>query len=123
MGKPHDEEVESTEFEGDRPGAHPVDVLGELPVDGEQDADTQLMPDAELDPREVEGDRFDVDDDDLGMAPDLEDEPDAPDLQPDHVERLADSDDDDEELEADDLDERVTARPSAGTGRDSRRTH
>ncbi|HET9155476.1 MAG TPA: hypothetical protein VFN91_02335 [Myxococcaceae bacterium] len=122
MDKPRDEEVESTEFEGDRPGAHPVDVLGELAVDGEPDAEAQLMPDADLDPREVQGDRFDVGDDDLGMAPDLEDEPDAPDLQPDQVERLGDSDVDDE-AEPDDLDEGVTARPSDGTDRERRRTH
>jgi hypothetical protein len=114
MDKPRDAEVESTEFEGDRPGAHPVDVLGELPVDGEPDAEAQLMPDADLEPREVQGDRFDVGDDDLGMAPDLEEEPDAPDLQPDQIERFADSDVD-EDAEADDLDERVTARPSGGT--------
>ena len=116
MDKPHDEEVDSSELEGDRRGAHPVDVLGELPVDGEPDAEAQLMPDAELDPRAVQGDRFDVGDDDLGMAPDLEDEPDAPDLQPDHVERFADSDGD-EDPDADDLDEGVTARPSAEASR------
>ncbi|HZW89383.1 MAG TPA: hypothetical protein VFF12_09915 [Myxococcaceae bacterium] len=110
MAKPHDEEVDSTPLEGDRPGAHPVDVLGELPVDGDQVADTQLMPDSDLDPREVQGDRFDVDDDDLGMAPDLEDEPDAPDLQPDRVERIADSDLE-EERDEDDLEDRGTARP------------
>ena len=45
----------------------------------------------DLDPREVQGDRFDVDDDDLGMQPDLEPDPDAPDLQPDRVERFADA--------------------------------
>jgi hypothetical protein len=118
MAKPHDEEVDGTPFEGDRPGAHPVDVLGELPIDGEQTADTQLMPDSELEPREVQGDRFDVDDDDLGMAPDLEQEPDAPDLQPDQVKRVADSDLEDEP-DAEDLDDRVTARPSSGTGRDA----
>jgi hypothetical protein len=122
MNKPHDEEVESTPFQGDRPGAHPVDVLGELPVDGDPDAERQLMPDADLEPREVQGDRFDVDDDDLGMAPDLEDEPDAPDLRPDHVERFAESDVD-EDPEPDDGDERITARPSDGTGRARRRTH
>jgi hypothetical protein len=122
MNKPHDEEVESTQFEGDRPGAHPVDVLGELAVDGDPDAEAQLMPDADLEPREVQGDRFDVDDDDLGMAPDLEDEPDAPDLRPDHVERFAESDVD-EEPDAEDGDERITARPSDGTGRARRRRH
>ena len=121
MNKPHDEEVESTPFEGDRPGAHPVDVLGELPVDGDPDADTQLMSDADLEPKEVEGDRFDIDDDE-GLEPDLEDEPDAPDLRPDHVERFAESDVD-EEAEPDDADERITARPSDGTGRTRRRTH
>ena len=109
--KPHDEELDTAPFEGDRPGAHPVDVLGELPVDGAQVAERQLMTDSDLNPREVQGDRFDVGDDDLGMAPDLEDEPDAPDLQPDRVERVADSDLD-EELDADDLDDRITARPS-----------
>ena len=56
------------------------------------------------------------------MAPDLEDEPDAPDLQPDQVERFADADVD-EGAEPDDLDEGVTARPSDGTGRERRRTH
>ena len=118
MAKPKDEEVDSTPFEGDREGAHPVDVLGELPIDGDQAADTQLMTDSELDPREVQGDRFDVDDDDLGMAPDLEDEPDAPDLQPDQVERIADSDIEDES-DDEDLDERVTARPSGANARDT----
>ena len=114
-----DEEVDGTPYEGDRPGAHPVDVLGELPIDGEQTAETQLMPDADLDPREVQGDRFDVDDDDLGMAPDLEEEPDAPDLQPDNVERIADSDDSEDEPEPDDLDDRITARPSGRTSGDA----
>ena len=110
----HDEEVDSTLYEGDRPGAHPVDVLGELPIDGEQTAEMQLMPDADLDPREVQGDRFDVDDDDLGMAPDLEDDPDdAPDLRPDSVERLAEPGGIEDE-EPDDLDDRITARPSSG---------
>ena len=114
-----DEEVDGTPYEGDRPGAHPVDVLGELPIDGHQTAETQLMPDADLDPREVQGDRFDVDDDDLGMAPDLEEEPDAPDLQPDNVERIADSDDSEDEPEPDDLDDRITARPSGRTSGDA----
>jgi hypothetical protein len=111
MATTDDEDIDGTAFEGDRPGAHPVDVLDELPIDGDQTADTQLMPDAELDPREVQGDRFDVDDDDLGMAPDLEDEPDAPDLRPDHVERIADSDGE-EEPDPDDLDDEITARPT-----------
>jgi hypothetical protein len=111
MATTHDEDIDGTPFEGDRPGAHPVDVLDELPIDGDQTADTQLMPDAELDPREVQGDRFDVDDDDLGMAPDLEEEPDAPDLRPDHVERIADSDSEDEP-DPDDLDDEITARPT-----------
>ena len=114
-----DEEVDGTPYEGDRPGAHPVDVLGELPIDGHQTAETQLMPDADLDPREVQGDRFDVDDDDLGMAPDLEEEPEAPDLQPDNVERIADSDDSEDEPEPDDLDDRITARPSGRTSGDA----
>jgi len=115
----HDKEVDSTLYEGDRPGAHPVDVLGELPIDGEQTAEMQLMPDADLDPREVQGDRFDVDDDDLGMAPDLEEEPDAPDLQPDSIERIADSDESEDESEPDDLDDRITARPSSRTAGDA----
>ena len=114
-----DEEVDGTPYEGDRPGAHPVDVLGELPIDGEQTAEMQLMPDADLDPREVQGDRFDVDDDDLGMAPDLEEEPDAPDLQPDSIERIADSDESEDESEPDDLDDRITARPSSRTAGDA----
>jgi hypothetical protein len=101
MATTHDDDVDSTPLEGDRSGAHPVDVLGELPIDGDQTAESQLMPDAELDPRQVQGDRFDVNDDELGLAPDLEDDPDAPDLQPDRVERLgdADLDSDDEETE------------------------
>jgi len=116
MATSHDEEeVDNSPDEGDRPGAHPVDVLGELPVDGDPDAEAQLMPDAELNPRAVQGDRFDVDDDDLGMAPDLEDDPDgAPDLRPDHVERLVEPGDLEEEEDADDLDDRITARPSSG---------
>jgi hypothetical protein len=113
MPRSQDEEVDSTPLEGDRPGAHPVDVLGELPIDGDQAAETQLMPDAELDPREVQGDRFDVNDDDLGMAPDLEEDPDAPDLQPDHVEHIGDSGID-EEPDPDDVEDRITARPSTG---------
>lgn len=112
MATPHDEEVDGTRYQGDRPGAHPVDVLGELPIDGDQTAESQLMPDADLDPREVQGDRFDVDDDDLGMAPDLEQEPDAPDLRPDSVERIAATNDGEDEADPDDLDDRITARPS-----------
>ena len=106
MATSQDEEVDSTPLEGDRPGAHPVDVLGELPIDGDSMAEAQLMPDADLDPRQVQGDRFDVGDDDLGMAPDLEDDPDAPDLQPDHVERLEASgmDEEDPGSEDEDLD-------------------
>ena len=119
MATSPDEEVDSTPYEGDRPGAHPVDVLGDLPIDGDPTAETQLMPDAELDPRAVQGDRFDVDDDDLGMAPDLEEEPDAPDLRPDSVERIADSDDGEDGADADDLDERVTARPTTRTAGDA----
>ena len=107
MPSSQDEDLDTPD-EGDRPGAHPVDVLGQLPLDGNRTHEGQLMPDAELNPREVQGDRFDVDDDDLGMQPDLEDEPDAPDLQPDHVERFAEADADDE---PEDVDERLTARP------------
>lgn len=119
MATPHDEEVDGTPYEGDRPGAHPVDVLGELPIDGDQMAESQLMPDADLNPREIQGDRFDVDDDDLGMAPDLEQEPDAPDLRPDGVERIASSDDGEDEADPDGLDDRITARPSTPTDADA----
>ena len=109
MPRSQDEELDSTNFEGDRPGAHPVDVLGELPIDGDQAHDSQLMSDADLDPRAVEGDRFDVGNDDLGMAPDLEQDPDAPDLQPDTVERFAEADAEGEP-DPDDVDDRLTAR-------------
>jgi hypothetical protein len=110
--RPRDEELDSTPYEGNRPGPHTVEVLPELPVDGEPTSETQLMSDAELNPREVEGDRFDVGDDDLGMAPDLEEDPDAPDLQPDHVERFAEPGALEEDPEADDDDDdRLTARP------------
>gem|GEM_PF-392543 len=115
MARRKDEELDSTPYEGDRPGAHPVDVLLDLPIDGEQTSEKQLMSDAELDPREVEGDRFDVGNDDLGMAPDLEEDPDAPDLQPDHVERFAETDAVEEDPDADDDDARLTARPTAVT--------
>jgi hypothetical protein len=107
-----DEELDSTPYEGDRPGPHTVDVLPDLPVDGEPTSETQLMSDSELDPRAVEGDRFEVGDD--GMAPDLEDDPDAPDLRPDHVERLAEPGAVEEDPDADD-DDRLTARPRGRT--------
>jgi hypothetical protein len=114
-----DDDVDGTALESDRPGAHPVDVLGELPIDGNPTSEEQLMPDSELEPRQVQGDRFDVNDDDLGTAPDLEDDPDAPDLQPDHVERLAESgaeedlDSDDEDLQAE-----ISARPTVEAAAD-----
>ncbi len=111
MPRSKDEDLDSTPFEGDRPGAHPVDVLGELPIDGDQARDTQLMPDADLDPREVQGDRFDVGNDDLGMAPDLEQDPDAPDLRPDSVERFAEADAEGEPT-PEDVEDRLTARPT-----------
>ena len=114
MATTHDDEVDGTPFEGDRPGAHPVDVLGELPIDGDQTAESQLMPDAELDPRQIQGDRFDVNDDELGMAPDLEDDPDAPDLQPDRVERLEEDLDSDDQAE----DDAVGARPTVDAAED-----
>jgi hypothetical protein len=114
MATTHDDEVDAAPLEGDRPGAHPVDVLDELPIDGETDAEAQLMTDAELDPRQVQGDRFDVNDDDLGMAPDLEDDPDAPDLQPDRVERLEEDLDSDDEAEEDS----VTGRPTVDVAAD-----
>lgn len=113
MPSSHDEELDSTPFEGDRPGAHPLDVLGELPIDGEPARDSQLMTDAELEPKEVQGDRFDVGDDDLGTAPDLEDDPDAPDLHPDAVERFAEAVADGEP-DPDDVDDQLTARPLGG---------
>ncbi len=103
------EDLDSTPFEGDRPGAHPVDVLGELPIDGDPPGDSQLMTDAELKPDQVQGDRFDVGNDDLGTAPDLEDDPDAPDLHPDAVARFAEADTDGE-LDPDDMDDGLTAR-------------
>jgi hypothetical protein len=110
-----DDDVDGTALEGDRTGAHPVDVLGELPIDGNPTSEEQLMPDSELEPRQVQGDRFDVNDDELGLAPDLEDDPDAPDLQPDRVERL------EEDLDSDDEDEEdsVTARPTVDVAADS----
>jgi len=88
-----------------------VDVLGQLPIDGEQIHEEQLMSDSELDPRAVQGDRFDVGDDDLGVAPDLEQDPDAPDLRPDTVERFAEAEEDGEP-DPDDIDETLTARPT-----------
>jgi len=91
------------------------ETLDQLPIDAEQARDTQLMTDADLDPRQVQGDRFDVGDDDLGTAPDLEDDPDAPDLQPDSVERFAEADEDGEP-DPDDVDDQLTARPTAQTG-------
>jgi hypothetical protein len=113
MPRPKDEEqdLDGAQFEGDRPGAHPVDVLGQLPIDGDPVSEEQLMTDAELDPDEVQGDRFDVGDDDLGQAPDLEAEPGAPDLQPDTVERFAEADADGEPDE-DEVEERLSARPT-----------
>jgi len=114
MARPKDEDLDSARLEGDRTGAHPVDVLGELPIDGDPVAEEQLMTDADLDPREVEGDRFDVGDDDLGQAPDLEAEPGAPDLQPDTVERFAEADADGE---PDEDEERISARPSTRSER------
>jgi len=114
-----DDDVDGPALEGDRPGAHPADVLGELPIDGNPTSEEQLMPDSELEPRQVQGDRFDVSDDDLGTAPDLEDEPDAPDLQPDHVERLGESGIE-EDLDADDedLENEITARPTVEAAED-----
>ena len=115
MPRRKDEELDSTPYEGNRPGPHTVDILPELPVDGESTSEKQLMSDAELDPREVEGDRFDVGDNDLGMAPDLEDDPDAPDLRPDHVERFAETGAVEEDPDADEDDDQLTARPTART--------
>jgi len=111
MPTSQDEDFDSTPFEGDRSGPHPVDVLGQLPIDGEPIHEAQLMSDAELDPRAVEGDRFDVGDDDLGVAPDLELDPDAPDLRPDTVRRFAEAEEDGE-LDPDEIDDTLTARPT-----------
>jgi hypothetical protein len=121
MATPQDErddDLDTPAFAADRPGPHPVDVLGDLPVDGEPVAETQLMPDAELDSDAVEGDRFDVGDDDVGMQPDLETEPDAPDLRPDAIKRF-DGDREEDVVQTDDEmdDEQITARPS-GLGDD-----
>jgi hypothetical protein len=116
MPRPKNEDLDSAPLEGDRPGAHPVDVLGELPIDGDPVGEEQLMTDADLDPREVEGDRFDVGDDDLGQAPDLEPDPGAPDLQPSSVERFAEADGDGEPDE-DEAEERLSARPSGRSDR------
>jgi len=117
MATPQDErddDVDTPGSESDRPGPHPVDVLGDLPVDGEPVAEAQLMPDAELDPDAVEGDRFDVDDDDLGTQPDVEDEPDAPDLRPDSIKRFADGREEDVADFDDEVDdEQITVRPSS----------
>ena len=114
-----DDDVDGTALEGDRPGAHPVDVLGELPIDGDPISEEQLMPDPELEPRQVQGDRFDVNDDDLGTAPDLEDDPDAPDLQPDHVERLTESGTlEDLDSVDEDLESQVSARPTIEAAED-----
>jgi hypothetical protein len=108
-----DEDVDPIPLGADRPGPHPVDVLGTLPVDGDPVAEEQLMPDAELDPDAVEGDRFDVGDDDLGMQPDLEPEPDAPDLRPDAIKRFADGSEEDVGDAGDEVDgENITARPT-----------
>ena len=111
MPSSQDEAPDTPPVAGDRPGAHPVDVLDGLPIDGEQVRDSQLMTDAELDPRAVQGDRFDVGNDDLGTAPDLEPDPDAPDLRPDTVERFAETDADGEP-DPDGLDDSITARPT-----------
>jgi hypothetical protein len=111
MPRPKDDDLDSAPLEGDRPGAHPVDVLGELPIDGDTVSEEQLMTDADLDPREVEGDRFDVGDDDLGQAPDLEADPGAPDLQPETVERFAEADAEGEPDE-DEVEAQLSARPS-----------
>lgn len=108
MATTQDEDLDGAPFEGDRPGAHPVDLLGELPIDGELTRESQLMTDADLDPREVQGDRFDVGDDDLGMQPDLEADPDAPDLKPDTVRRFAEAE---EEADPDDIEDGLGARP------------
>ena len=117
-GPDKDEELDSTPDESDRPGPHPVGLLDQLPVDGEQAHEAQLMSDAELDPREVQGDRFDVNDDDLGMAPDLEPDPgDAPDLRPDTVERFAEAEAEGEP-DPDDVEDQLTARPTHRSAED-----
>jgi hypothetical protein len=116
MATPADErdDVDPPGFGSDRPGPHPVDVLGDLPVDGEPVAEAQLMPDADLDPDAVEGDRFDASDDDLGTPPDIEDEPDAPDLKPDAIKRFARGQEEDVgEPDDEGDDEQITVRPSS----------
>ena len=118
MATPHgeheDDDLDPPSFESDRPGPHPVDVLGDLPVDGEPVFEAQLMPDADLDPSAVEGDRFDVNDDDVGMQPDVEAEPDAPDLRPDAIKRFAEGGEEDVVDPDDEVDDdRITVRPSS----------
>ena len=58
-------------------------------------------------PDSIEGDRFDVNDDDLGHQPDLEDDPSHPeDILPDHLEALPEAEQFEEE------DEKATVHPS-----------
>jgi hypothetical protein len=71
------------------PRAVSPDLESRLALEGEAAKDARpLGPARELDPRAVQGDRFDATDSDVSYQPDLEDEPDAPkDILPDRVDR------------------------------------
>ena len=84
--------------------------LDDLPIDVDLEGERQLMPDADLDPSAVEGDRFAPGNDDLGHAPDLESDAEPADVTPTTVKRFA-------EAEAlgeptlEDVEDDLTARP------------
>jgi hypothetical protein len=63
--------------------------LDDLPIDVDLEGERQLMPDADLEPSAVEGDRFDAGNDDLGHAPELESDAEPQDVTPTTVERFA----------------------------------
>jgi hypothetical protein len=84
--------------------------LEELPIDLDLEGERQLMPDADLEPSAVEGDRFAPGNDDLGHAPDLEPEAEAPDLTPTTVRRFAEAEALDEPT-LEDVEDDLTARP------------
>ncbi len=89
----------------------PIDPdLDELPIDVELEGERQLMPDADLPPSAVEGDRFAPGNDDLGHAPDLEPESEPSDLTPTTVERFAEAEALDEPT-PEDVEDHLTARP------------
>jgi len=90
----------------------PDSPLEQLPIDLDAPHESQLMSDAELEPEEVQGDRFDPGNDDLGTAPDLEPDPGAPDLEPTLVGRFEDPAAAGEP-DPDEVEDRLTARPRA----------